>query len=162
MQLNNSVVLRPPSVADGADLWRLARESQVLDLNSSYAYLLWCRDFAATSVIAQAADRSVGFVTGFARPESPRTLMIWQVAVDRSQRGQGLAARMLAHLSDRMGATTMETTISPDNTASMALFEAFARDRGATVERETLFAVEDFPEGEAHEPEVLFTISPLT
>ncbi|MCZ9340443.1 diaminobutyrate acetyltransferase, partial [Streptomyces sp. TRM76130] len=42
-----------PRVTDGATLWRIARDSKVLDLNSSYAYLLWCRDFAATSAVAR-------------------------------------------------------------------------------------------------------------
>ena len=153
--------LDTPRVDDGAAIWRIARDSKTLDLNSSYSYLLWCRDFAATSVVARVDGRAVGFVTGYARPDEPRTLMVWQVAVDEGQRGRGLAGRMLAALADRVEPAVLETTISPDNTASMALFEAFARDRGAAVDRTTLFAVHDFPDGEAHEPEVLFRISPL-
>lgn len=35
-----------PGVEDGAAIWRIARDSRTLDLNSSYSYLLWCRDFA--------------------------------------------------------------------------------------------------------------------
>src|SRR3954469_14238353 len=45
--------LDQPGVADGAAIWRIARDSKVLDLNSSYSYLLWCRDFAATSAVAR-------------------------------------------------------------------------------------------------------------
>ncbi|MGY5138554.1 diaminobutyrate acetyltransferase, partial [Streptomyces nigrescens] len=40
--------LDTPRVEDGAAIWRIARDSKTLDLNSSYSYLLWCRDFAAT------------------------------------------------------------------------------------------------------------------
>lgn len=64
--------LDTPRVDDGAAIWRIARDSEVLDLNSSYSYLLWCRDFAATSVVARGADgEPVGFVTGYLRPEAP-------------------------------------------------------------------------------------------
>src|SRR3954453_20075010 len=78
-----------PEVADGAALWRIARDSEALDLNSSYSYLLWCRDFAATSAVARGADGNpVGFLTGYVRPEQPHTLFVWQVAVDAAQRGR--------------------------------------------------------------------------
>ena len=76
-----------PAVADGAALWRIARDSKTLDLNSSYSYLLWCRDFAATSAVARdETGQPVGFVTGYTRPERPRTLLVWQVAVDEAFR----------------------------------------------------------------------------
>src|SRR2546422_546004 len=88
-----------PSVADGAALWRIAKESGTLDLNSSYSYLLWCRDFAATSAVVRAeggyGGEPVGFVTGYVRPEDPGTLLVWQVAVDAAYRGHGLAAALL-------------------------------------------------------------------
>ncbi|WP_223277849.1 GNAT family N-acetyltransferase [Janibacter sp. YB324] len=84
-------VLRRPTLEDGGAMWRVARDSQTLDLNSSYAYLLWARDFAATSVVAERDGAVVGFVSGYVRPDSPGTLMVWQVAVDADQRGHGLA-----------------------------------------------------------------------
>lgn len=31
-------------------MWAIAAASRVLDVNSRYAYVLWCRDFAATSI----------------------------------------------------------------------------------------------------------------
>ena len=49
-----------PTKADGAALWRIARDSQKLDLNTPYAYLLWCRDFADTSVVAKVDGQPVG------------------------------------------------------------------------------------------------------
>ncbi|MEV6958348.1 diaminobutyrate acetyltransferase [Streptomyces sp. NPDC051207] len=154
-----------PVVADGAELWRIAKDSGKLDLNSSYSYLLWCRDFAGTSVVARAADgRPVGFVTGYLRPDSPRTLLVWQVAVDSAHRGRGLAARLLDALTRRVaaeqGLTRVETTITPGNTASERLFESFAARHGARVEREVLFGADHFPDG-PHDPEVLYRIGPL-
>ncbi|RBL85135.1 diaminobutyrate acetyltransferase, partial [Streptomyces cavourensis] len=57
-----------PRVEDGAAIWRIARDSEVLDLNSSYSYLLWCRDFAATSAVARGEDgEPIAFVTGYIR-----------------------------------------------------------------------------------------------
>ena len=40
-------------MADGHALWQMAVDSATLDVNSPYAYLLWCRDFASTSVVAE-------------------------------------------------------------------------------------------------------------
>ncbi|MET7652854.1 MULTISPECIES: diaminobutyrate acetyltransferase [unclassified Streptomyces] len=155
-----------PSVEDGAALWRLAKESGTLDLNSSYSYLLWCRDFAATSAVARAeGGEPVGFLTGYVRPEDPRTLLVWQVAVDSAHRGRGLAAALLDGLTARLAAerplTTVETTITPGNTASERLFTSFAERHGATVTREVLFGAGLFPDG-PHDPEVLYRIGPLS
>ena len=109
-------------------MWRMARDSRVLDLNASYAYLLWCRDFAGTSIVATVDGRQVGFVTGYLRPEHPDVLMVWQVAVDAEHRGRGLAGRMLHELADR----------------------------GAALTREPVFEAGQFPD--AHQTELLFRI----
>src|SRR5919198_5457177 len=144
-----------PGDDDGREMWRIARDTNVLDVNSPYSYLLWCRDFADSSVVARdIGDRVCGFITGFIRPRSADTLFVWQVAVDQAYRGRGLAKRMLDHLGDRMtaeGRRYLEATVTPDNLPSSRLFEAFARDRGYALERRTLFTQEQFPRG--HQPE---------
>ncbi|GGG02595.1 L-2,4-diaminobutyric acid acetyltransferase [Rhodococcoides trifolii] len=158
-----SIDFREPTKADGIRLWEIARDSSVLDVNSSYAYVLWCRDFARTSIVAVADDRVTSFVTGYIRPESPTTLFVWQVAVDADQRGKGLAGSMLGQLvstARSRGVTHLETTISPDNGASIALFTALARRTGTGIERRDLFDTNDFPD--AHEPEHLYTIGPFS
>lgn len=140
-------------------MWRIARDSRVLDVNASYAYLLWARDFAATSVVA-VDDRGepCGFVSGYRRPDRPDTLMVWQVAVDDAQRGRGIARRMLEEIFDRDDdVTAMETTITEDNAASIALFTAFAGGRGLEVARSPLFPASAFPDG--HDAELLFRFS---
>src|SRR4051812_10829287 len=141
-----------PEVTDGASLWRIAKDSGTLDLNSSYSYLLWCRDFAGTSAVARGADgAAVGFVTGYVRPEQPHTLLVWQVAVDTAHRGRGIAAALLDALTARLGAepgiTSVETTIPPGNTASERLFPSYADRHGASVTREVLFDSGLFPDG---------------
>ncbi|MDD9375489.1 diaminobutyrate acetyltransferase [Streptomyces sp. ZAF1911] len=154
-----------PRPGDGRLLWRLARDSGTLDLNSAYSYLLWCRDFAGTSAVARdASGRPVGFVSGYLRPESPGTLLVWQIAVDESVRGLGIAGALLDGLSARVaaehGLSSLETTISPGNLASERLFASYAARHGATLTREVLFAPEEFPD-RGYAPEVLHRIGPL-
>ena len=140
---------------------RLAGDTGVLDVNSVYAYVLWCHDFPSTSVVAEVDGELAGFVTGYRRPAAPSVLMVWQVAVDDRLRGRGVAARMLNHLLDGVapgGASRLHTTISPDNTASQALFAAVAKQRGLTLSRRPLFAATDL--GDGHEPEDLYILEP--
>lgn len=157
------VEVAEPSIVDGAALWRIARDSGKLDLNSSYAYLLWCRDFAATSLVARVDGEVAGFVTGYRRPDAADTLVVWQVAVDQRFRGRGLAGTLLDRLvadAAAAGAHYLETTVTPDNEASVALFAGLARRLGTAHERTDLFVSAHFPEG--HETEVLHRIGPFS
>lgn len=151
-----------PVVADGPALHRITRASGVLDVNSCYAYLLWCRDFSRTSAVARFDGAVVGFVTGFLRPQDPETLLVWQVAVDAAHRGGGVAGKLLNHLVDRLmpaGVRYLETTISADNTASIRLFSRLAERRRAGIARSVLFPAELFPD--AHLGEDLYRIGPF-
>ncbi|CRK54037.1 L-2,4-diaminobutyric acid acetyltransferase [Rhodococcus sp. RD6.2] len=153
------IACRRPTVDDGTRIWEIARDSRVLDLNSSYSYLLWCRDFHDCSVVAELDGRVVGFVTGYVRRDDPSTLFVWQVAVDESARGHGVAAAMLNELLDHLshqGITRLETTISPDNGASIAMFTSLARHRYTTITKRELFTPSHFPD--AHESEELYII----
>lgn len=117
-QCFTTVTAAEPALADDPHLWRLARDSQVLDLHSSYAYLLWCRDFAGTSVVAKVDGNVVGFVTGYLRPVTPDTVMVWQVAVEAGHRRRNLGSRMLHTLIDRLwpqGVRWLQATISPSH-----------------------------------------------
>lgn len=165
---STGVSLRAPRITDAARLWQIADESQVLDVNSSYSYLLWCRDFAASSVVAESDGRVVGFVTGYLRPDAPGTLFVWQVAVDADQRGRGTGVAMLDWLVATVTApdhpaggavNALETTVSPDNPASIAMFASLARRRGAEMVRSVLFEPDVFPD--SHAAEDLYTISPI-
>lgn len=152
-----------PIPADGTELWNLAREAGNLDVNSRYAYLLWCRDFASTSVVARDPQGVLaGFITGYRRPEAPDVYFVWQVAVAPGFRRRGLARTMLDYAVYRMrsnGVRFVETTVTPDNKASMRLFESFAEANGANVTRDVLFSEREL--GSGHEPEVLHRIGPF-
>jgi L-2,4-diaminobutyric acid acetyltransferase len=160
---NRAIRIEQPVLDDGVELWRMAKESKVLDVNSRYAYLLWCRDFADTTVIARRGaedDPALGFVTGYRRPEVPDTLFVWQVAVDERARGEGLAGRMLDALVESVDDVHhLETTITPDNDASIALFTKFADRWDAGVDRQELFDEELL--GDDHLPETRFRIGPF-
>ncbi|WP_111467062.1 diaminobutyrate acetyltransferase [Microbacterium suaedae] len=158
------VTVRAPRMEDGGEMWRVARDSGTLDLNSSYAYALFARDFATTCRVAVTDGEVVGFVIGYRRPDDPSRLFIWQVAVDAEQRGRGLSGRMLDDLVTGLRAEDptvawLETTITDDNVASRALFRSFA-ERWQTTERiDPLFDATHFPDD--HDPEPLHLIGPL-
>lgn len=152
-------VIDRPSTEDGAAIWRIARDSGKLDLNSSYAYLLWCHDFADTSAVARVDGDVVGFVIGYRRPVAPDTVVVWQIAVDAGQRGKGTAAALLDALVRRTGVRQVETTITPDNEVSNALFRSLADRWGAQMRVAGEFAGGEFPD--EHETEVLYRIGPF-
>ncbi len=153
-------VIDRPSKGDGAAIWRIARDSGKLDLNSSYAYLLWCHDFADTSAVARVDGEVVGFVIGYRRPVAQDTVVVWQVAVAASQRGKGTAAALLDDLVRRTGVKHIETTVTPDNDASNALFSSLAQRWGAEMSVAGEFAASEFPD--EHEAEVMFRIGPFS
>lgn len=156
-------VIRSATAEDGAGVWRVVRDSRVLDVNSSYAYLLFLDHFGHTSVVAEHEGRVVGFVTGFRPPREPEAIFVWQVAVDESMRGRGLARRLLdelVRLPGCDGVRTMLTTVTPSNAPSQALFRSFARGVDAEVTVSPCFGADHFPEG-GHEPEELYRIGPF-
>ena len=160
---SSAMDIASPRVSDGAAIHRLIEACKPLDVNSLYAYLLLCEHHAGTCVIARTDERIVGFVSAYRIPQREDTIFVWQVAVDASARGTGLAKTMLRDLLARplvRGSTHLETTVSPSNTASRRLFYALARELDAPVNEEVLFAESDFG-GENHECEMLIRIGPF-
>lgn len=159
-----SITVRPPRPDDGREMWRIARDSGALDLNSPYAYVLAGDHFAGTSVVADAGDGELaGFVTAYVPPDEPELVFVWQVAVDHAHRGSGLGRRLLHAVIDKAtgrGVRGMSATVTPSNEASRRLFRSVARDRGATYREDPHYTGQLFP-GEGHEPENRLVISPL-
>lgn len=136
---------------------------KVLDLNSSYQYLLWCTYFSKTSVVVENDNRIVGFVSGFIKPKSPDTLFIWQVAVDESERGKGLATKMLQYLLEQdtcNQVSYIEATVSPSNVPSQQLFHGLARKNDTEIHVSDCFSADDFPE-KGHEDELTHQVGPF-
>ena len=159
-----TVTFRQPNGGDGHALHQLVARCQPLDTNSVYCNLLQCTDFAETAIAAENADGNlVGFISGYRPPARQDTLFVWQVAVDSSMRGQGLALRMLLALIARVavkGVRFIETTISPDNAASQALFLKAFNQLGISHTTSVLFSSAQHFAG-LHEDEVLYRAGPL-
>lgn len=125
--------------------------------------MLICTHFANTSIVVENEGDILGLISGYILPDSPEVFFVWQVAVHRSMRGQGLALRMLTNLMKREGLKSthfIETTISPDNLASQNLFKRFASDTQTPISNQPLFDKTLFGE-DAHEDEDLYRIGPL-
>jgi len=139
------------------------RNTQVLDVNSVYSYLMLCKLFPDTCVVAETAGAVVGFVSAFRSPVSVKTLFIWQVAVAKSQQGQGLATALLHELLERKVCEDicyLEATIAPSNAASQSLFRKLAKQYGLQCDVSDYFPKHLFP-GSGHEAELLFRIGPM-
>lgn len=128
-----------------------------------YCNLLQATHFASTSVSAKRDGELVGFISGYALPERPDTLFIWQVAVDESARGCGLALSMLQHILQRPHCSaihSLETSITASNRASWSLFRRLASNLNTQVEESVLFDHIDHFRG-SHDTETLVHIGPF-
>ena len=158
-----SATFRMPAAEDGHRVSALIASSPPLDINSAYCTLLQCSDFRETCILAERGGKLLGWISGYLQPDAPERLFVWQVAVDRAARGEGLALRMLDGLLARPSARSVEalcTTITKDNAASWALFRAFARRHGAELASAPRFEREAHFAG-AHATEWEVRISPL-
>lgn len=158
--------IRSPRATDGAAMWRLAEESGSLDLNSAYSYLILCRHFSSTCLVAETENVLVGFLTGYLLPEQPDTVFVWQIAVAPQARRTGLGRRMVESLLDRLGPSGiryLQATVTPSNEASRNLFRSIARNHGVGCEESEFFPAALFPDrgGGAHEPEMLLRLGPF-
>lgn len=157
------IVYRSATPADGGEMWRFVREAGVLELNPSYAYILMSQHFGNTCLVAEAEGRMVGFVLAYVPPRQPDTIFVWQIGVAREVRGRGVGLHLLRQLLALDGCRNvryLEASVTPTNKPSQNLFRAFARKWGVACRRLPFFPREFFPD--AHEPEYLYRIGPLT
>ncbi|MGE0113348.1 MAG: diaminobutyrate acetyltransferase [Steroidobacteraceae bacterium] len=160
---SDNIHLRTPSTADGVRVHELIARCPPLDMNSMYCNLLQCSLFSGTCVIAEADERLLGFVSGFVSPDQPHTLFIWQIAVASEARGTGLARSMLQSLLKRPaceGVSHLQTTITPGNLASWALFGSLARVLDTGIKSRVLFDRKQHF-ADRHDTEMLVTVGPF-
>ncbi|QBG46904.1 diaminobutyrate acetyltransferase [Verrucomicrobia bacterium S94] len=164
MLQKTTIDFHPPVSTDGYALHRLVAACPPLDPNSVYCNLLQCSHFNETAICAKEQGNLVGFISGYLIPDRPDTLFIWQVAVAEPARGQGLAGRMLLELLKRPACRNiqaLETTITPTNKASQAVFSKLAAALHAPVKVSAGFDRDTHFEG-IHESEELWHIGPIT
>jgi len=143
-------------------MWRLARESGVLEENAEYTYHMFSHFFREACVIAELDGQPVGFIAGLRTPDDPSRVFVWQIAVDQVARGKGVAAAMLHGLIERLAPDVeyLEATVTPSNEASERTFRKVARELDVDCETRVLFPGHRFG-GPSHEDEVLFSIGPF-
>lgn len=157
--------LRRPTPSDAARITRLIEACRPLDVNSTYAYLLLCHHFAETCVVAERDGEITGFLSAYLPPGRNDTVFVWQVAVAKSARGQGLAAALIDELLGRKACASvrfLEATISPSNRASQGLFQRLATRHGTDCRVSELFPTAIFDDVSGHEAEDLYRIGPFT
>jgi L-2,4-diaminobutyric acid acetyltransferase len=163
--INNShqFIFRFPEKKDAKILRRLIANSPPLDINSLYCYLLVCTHFAQTSVLVENSKEICGFISAYMRPDRNDTLFVWQVAVSKNYRGQGIASDMLASILRRTYPAPLrylETTVNPSNISSNTLFSRLANSIQAPLVKSLLFSESDFGSSE-HEEEIMYRIGPF-
>ncbi|MFA9560097.1 diaminobutyrate acetyltransferase [Evansella sp. AB-rgal1] len=159
----DKVSFSKPTAKDGSSMWELVKES-TLDLNSPYKYIMMSEYFSDTCIVAKENDHLVGFITAFILPEKQDVLFIWQVGVHSSQRGKGIASRMLNELlsrNERKNIRFVEATVTPTNIASQSLFQRLARDHSTECIVDECFPADFFP-GNGHEAELTYRVGPFS
>jgi len=141
----------------------LAKACPPLEVNTTYAYVLFATHFASTSVIAKDADGLLGYVVGYRLPEDQATVFVWQIGVSSRARGLGLGRKLLNNLIERpekVPVRFLEATVAPSNEASQRLFRGLAKSLDVPCEERPYFEPEHFG-GNEHESEALFRVGPF-
>jgi L-2,4-diaminobutyric acid acetyltransferase len=160
--VETSLRIRATTAADGATIAGLVAATYVLEPLSGYAYVMLADLFGDACAIAELGGTPSGCVVALRPPRSPHALFVWQIGVHPRAQRRGIGLTMLESILARpCNADIHEVlaTVAPTNSASEAMFRAFAARRDAAIERIGGYAADLFPE--AHEPERLFRIGPL-
>ena len=144
------------------EIENLVRNSPPLDLNSTYHYFIQSHYFNETCAIAiNEIDQVVGFVSGFQDPKKSDTLFIWQVAISKDARGNGVASKLIHFiLQDHPHIQFIETTITKDNASSISLFNKISRELNTNIIEEP-FLDKSKHFLNQHDSENLFRIGPF-
>jgi L-2,4-diaminobutyric acid acetyltransferase len=155
-----TVTFREAVLGDGLAISEVVRDTGVLDVNSTYCYHLLSHYFGSTTVVALDGGRVIGFVSGYITPKDPSVAFLWQIGFLPSYQGQGLGGRLLDYwrsLPALSAVSALQTTISPDNTASQGLFRSWSVKRGFGITCQPFLSAAHFGSA-SHEPEDLYII----
>ena len=157
-----NIQIKNPDSYYGYQISELIKNSPPLDLNSTYLYFIQSHYFNKTCAIAvNEIDRVIGFVSGFQDPRKKDTLFIWQVAISKDARGNGLASKLIHFiLQEHPHMQFIETTITKDNTSSISLFNKISQELNTNIiEEPFLDKTKHFLN--QHDSENLFRIGPF-
>lgn len=157
-----NIQIKNPDSDYGYQISELIKNSPPLDLNSTYLYFIQSHYFNKTCAIAvNEIDRVIGFVSGFQDPRKKDTLFIWQVAISKDARGNGLASKLIHFILQELPHMQfIETTITKDNTSSISLFNKISQELNTNIiEEPFLDKTKHFLN--QHDSENLFRIGPF-
>ena len=157
-----NIQIKNPDSDYGYQISELIKNSPPLDLNSTYLYFIQSHYFNKTCAIAvNEIDRVIGFVSGFQDPRKKDTLFIWQVAISKDARGNGLASKLIHFiLQEHPHMQFIETTITKDNTSSISLFNKISQELNTNIIEEP-FLDKSKHFLNQHDSENLFRIGPF-
>ncbi len=151
-----------PDLKDGYEVNQLVKQCKPLDENSVYCNILQCYHFKDTSICVRYSGEICGFVSGYIIPQT-NSLFIWQVAVSETQRGKGLALKMISKILESEACSNVnniKTSITNSNTSSQRLFTKIADKYSTQIKSEAFINQANHFNGE-HESEYLYTVGPL-
>ena len=157
-----NIQIKSPDSDYGYQISELIKNSPPLDLNSTYLYFIQSHYFNKTCAIAvNEVDKVIGFVSGFQDPKKSDTLFIWQVAISKDARGNGIASKLIHFiLQEHPHMQFIETTITKDNTSSISLFNKISQELNTNIiEEPFLDKTKHFLN--QHDSENLFRIGPF-
>lgn len=151
-----SIGIKTPTKDDAKSIYNLVKNSQTLDLNSQYLYLLLCTHFSSSCRIATHKDEIIGFCSSYALPQDPSTLFVWQVVVSPAFKGRGIAKEMIKSVVEVIKPKHISATIAPSIVASRKLFKKLADEYQSELTVSEFFSSQNF--SSSHEEELLYTI----
>ncbi len=161
-ETKSAFYIRNTLKSDAPKVYEIVRSCPSLDLNSRYCYLLLCTQFDKYCLVAEAGKKIIGFVSAYPHPHFTDTLFVWQIGVEPDFHNHGIGTALLEHLvplAIRNGLIYLETTITPSNNASRALFEKIMKAYNIDYTENNYFSASLL--GGEHEAEQLLRIGPF-
>jgi len=157
----SSIEIRNPTLSDTREIIELFQNSGKLDVNSSYYYALWIKEWSGTCAVAALDGCIIGALTGFVRPTDPSVYFAWQTCISPATQENNLALRLYEYVLQSLiprGVTHLEMTIDGQNRFVRLMLANLARRYEADVEDGgILFSTELL--ANSHYPEELRRIS---
>lgn len=161
----SSISFYNPNIDDLPYIYRFIKDETDLDCNSEYYYALYATILSKNCMILRNSDEVHGFLSSFVYLDEDKrnTFFVWQVAVHQSLRGKGygldLILALFKKLNDKEKIHQITATVSPDNKASLRMFEKIASRLGAEITTRPFLESKHF--SSSHSPEMLVSIGPI-
>jgi len=154
------VVIRNIKEQDLKKIRSLVKECYPLGFHTLYTYWVISYYFSSLTFVLEDEGTIVGFISGIMSVDKPATAFIWQIGLKSSYRNKGYAQALIDKFvtsAQSLGASKVQFTIDPENTASLKAFHKYANKRGFKIEKKGILRLKDkFSEKE----EILISIKP--